>query len=304
VFRASIPYILFFIFLLVFTGTSFFARTGTRVFDVYVSRQYSDITDLGVYGTPQVYTLRGMSDLFHILKNEIKSETRVVVENILTYTVVSVEGFHRNTEEYIFKPLGISPEIPFSHTKLVQLRQFMDSSPWIESYDMDVSLFPPEVRVSVRESKPWLVADMGTQNWLVSTKGVLLDPLESLTRPSVIAETGGLPRLYLETEDQNSQSDFASTTEKLKYALKSLEFIEFSGGFPFRYETIYTLPMGALLVEPVEEDMGVRVLFKVTSLSDAEDVIQRYIHVIEDIKNRGENVEEIDLRYAGQVIVR
>jgi hypothetical protein len=251
-----------------------------------------------------IYSLEGTQIFASTILNELSQIKNEVIHNTFYYTVKGIHGLHRITPERLLSSLQIRVGERISQNKFKTLLMHLSSQPWVDEFSVTTSIFPQNIHVHVKEAVPWLVADYETTQWLVSTKGVLLDPLPSITDPSLILESGNLPRLYGLKSNGSEVSFLSSANERLRYSLKSLEYLELAGGFPFRYETIFLLPMGNLLVEPLESDMGDRVYFKVRSLQDAHYIISKYETVIDNIKSRGEKANEIDLCFNGQVIVR
>ncbi len=299
--KTAISIFLFLTFIFIFLISSFFLRTGSRVFDTFISKKYSETDSSLSY---DIFSKEGALTFYGIFKDEISRECNLIFENVSLYRLTQIEGFNRIESDSVLQNLGVSIGDTLSHGELQRLKKHLESLPWIEHFSVTSTLFPHTTLIQVREARPWLVVDMESEQWLVSTKGVLLDPLTSIKTPQLILESGQLPRLYLSNPSQRSTSQLSSINERLRYALKSLEYIDLAGGFPFTYETIHLLPMGALLVEPVEDLMGSKVFFKVTSLEEAKDAIERYTKVIYDIRGRDEKVKEIDLRFSQQVVVR
>jgi hypothetical protein len=286
-------------FIIVFTAASFFVRSGSDILEhVFSAEVKNSITSKSIYSVEGTQIIMSkIIDEFQHIRNE-------VINNTFYYTIKDIRGLNRIPVERILSSLGIRIGERISQSTFDTLLLHLSSHPWIDEFSVSTSIFPQYVHVNVKEAQPWLVADYETTQWLVSTRGVLLDPLPSISDPSLILESGNLPRLYGLKDTGSEVSFLSSANERLRYSLKSLEYVELAGGFPFTYETIFLLPMGNLLVEPLESDMGERVYFTVLSLQDAHAVISKYETVIKDIKSRGEKANEIDLRFKGQVIVR
>lgn len=319
-FRYLISCLLFLFFILFFVLSSFLLRSGSSFFQSFFEEKYKNPELF-----QNIYSKEGVEFVGDLFKEKLLSDSREITENIALYKIVSISGFQRLKAEEVLGHVNIKLNEPFSQADIRSLRAHLSGLPWIDSFSIDTSILPYQVKLEVKESKPWLVVEMDSftppsdnvavvkgstkevkekQQWLVSTKGVLLEPLANITRPELILECGSLPRMYIASSQQTDTSFLNSTNDRLKYALKSLEYIELAGGFPFTYNTIFLEKMGSLHVEPFEREMGTKVLFKVTSLQDGIEVLSRYRQVIKDIQERGEKVNEVDLRFAKQVVVR
>lgn len=306
-FKLIFSYIFLIIFLSFIVITSFLMRGGYS----YITSKKSSleiIKDRDDNNSSLVFTKNYISGVYSIFKEYFYKETQLIYYNTYAYKIKNIKGCRILNCNTLLENENISlnslDTLIISHSELEKLSKYLLSLSWIEDVVFEKTFFPHTVSISITEAKPWLVVDNGIDKWLVSKKGTILSSILNIDNPNLILETSILPRLFLEDNMDNSITNINSISDKINYVLKNLEYIDLAGGFPFEFNIINVLPMGGISLEPLDEKMGRKVFFKISSLDEARSILERYTKVINDIKSRDEIVKEIDLRFANQVIVR
>lgn len=290
---------LFILALLVLGVASFFLRCGETVMQRISSPHFQSSLPIG-----GIYTTEGISNLYELLDDEFDKLVDQLTSNTVYCQLGSIDGLSRIMSSDLLDPIGLKEGMELSREETTLLLERLDSYPWVQSYEVSTNVYPQRLSIKVKEAEPWFVAEYGGSSWLVSSKGILLDSLDTITNSKLIMEIGSLSRLYGLDKVDSEHTYLSSLNSRLKYVTRTLEFIDLAGGFPFSYDIIHLLPMGGILIEPNASDPCEKVYLKVHSLDEARDVLARYRATVEDISMRGEKAKEIDLRFASQVVVR
>ena len=196
--------------------------------------------------------------------------------------------------------LAFSPEL---------IKQGVEGLAWVDEARVSLGLFPTRVHVALQESVPWLVAELESGSWLVSSARNLIEPLAEIRDPQLIFEVSSLPRIEGlsvigdgEIESGEPDTFLTSTNSRLEYVLDSVYLLEMAEALPFPIELYKLLSDGSLRLRPhgAEADL----LLKINSLKDATRVKKRLKLVLKDLEVRDEKPRELDLRFENQVIIR
>ncbi len=185
------------------------------------------------------------------------------------------------------------------------MRQQLNKQPWVDECELDLQLFPLQLSVNIRESQPWLVAELNNHSWLVARSGKLLAAVETITDENLVFDVASLPRLVgVNIAGAENAETVSVTSNSLPYALGLLVLYEGAGGFPFQVERFTLLQDGSLQVEPVDSKSYPRALLaRAQNMAEAQMVLNNLRGVLADLNERGERAHLVDLRYGGQAVV-
>lgn len=234
------------------------------------------------------------------------SNARIVAENILRVRLVEVRGANRFSAGQWETMLGFQGARWLWEAVQPGFGARLKRSPWCERAVLHWEIYPLRLTVDVTEAEPWLVAEFGQHSWLLSRRGQLLQPLESVTDQKLIVEISELPRLSAGGDEGSpgAGGGLDAAGEKFHTALNRLKLIDEAGGFPFDVERFTMLNDGALQAEPLRSGEFPKVTFLANGKEGAFDTLRRLATVLDDLKKRGESASEVDLRFAKQAVVR
>ncbi len=262
---------------------------------------------------------RGIGEHFSAesIINALKQESDFVSEQVVASTVYTsldrIEGLKSLENSQVRDIFGIYEGMEIKPEILANLGAKIKASPWVESYSFSKQVFPQRLKINIVEAEPAFVAEYEGDSWIVSKKGVLIQPVKEIVKPSLVMTVSELPRVYGIDPKEDNKSYLSSVYDRLSYILKNLEFVDLAGGFPFKYSSLSLINGGGIELEPVElqnaEPSTVRklpkkVLFQLRSLEEAQNMLSRLKIVLEDIRLRGETPGELDLRFKDQVVLR
>lgn len=255
-------------------------------------------------GSEAIYSSKAIGLFLPIISDELDRVREQMTANTVRCQLSRIGGLSRISSTQILSPIGLIEGMELTKEQVNDLMSQLRLYPWVESFTVKREMLPQRLIVEVKEAQPWLVVEYDNRSWLVSTKGELLEPLTALENSELIKEAGMLPRLYGIEPPLDEQTYLSSINERLKYASRVLEFIDLAGGLPFSFSSIQLLPLGVLMVEPESSKPVQKVFFKVHTLDEARTMLQRLGQILNDIQSKGEEAREIDLRFAGQGVVR
>ncbi len=177
--------------------------------------------------------------------------------------------------------------------------------PWIKNVEISWKIFPLRIELKIKEFKPWVLAEFSNNiTWLVSDEGTLIIPLTSIEDKELIMQVANLPTLRGLEVKKDSLTSLKSESARLNYAIRTLKLLKKAGGIPFKIDRFTLLPQGALVIEPLDLLNKPRILVSFNSPKEAALCVKKLNVVLKDIKNRGEKLKEIDLRFKSQAIVK
>jgi cell division septal protein FtsQ len=225
-------------------------------------------------------------------------------DHLLRIKDVQVQGNSRLQTSEILRAAGLDTESWIWNTSADSVRSHLLDLPWIESAEVILQPFPARMKISLRESQPWLIAEYERRSWLVGKNGAMLQTLDTITNPDVILETTDLPRLDGLDSQVLPESYLASANARFLYAAKLIRLLQSAGTLPFSVERYTLLPNGSMKLTPARrEPPAPEVLIAAENLDDAQLALQRLDSVQADLLKRGEHARRIDLRFKNQVIV-
>lgn len=273
---------------------------------------------------------RGMNEHFSAesIFNALKQESDFVSEQVVASTVYTsldrIEGLKSLENSQVRDIFGIYEGMEIKPEILANLGAKIKASPWVESYTFSKQVFPQRLKINIVEAEPAFVAEYEGDSWIVSKKGVLIQPVREIVKPSLVMQVSELPRVYGIDPKEDNKSYLSSVYDRLSYILKNLEFVDLAGGFPFKYSSLSLINGGGIELEPVALEQAEleqvkleqraelsavrklpkKVLFQLRSLEEAQNMLSHLKTVLEDIRLRGETPEELDLRFKDQVVLR
>lgn len=157
----------------------------------------------------------------------------------------------------------------------------MTASPWITSLSVRKE-FPDTLHINVKEAEPFALLDMGSRNFIVDSKGKLLEELKD----------GSVPFLPVIIGNPFEKKDGFGEAVTLVRAIKE-------SGLMSRKNRIE-------IIAGRSQDMTVNldgVVVKIGS-GDYQDKLSRFMELEEEIRSRRIPVDYIDLRFANRVVVK
>lgn len=245
---------------------------------------------------------------FLVIKSEaqlsyVNERKDALIAHLLKYSRIYIYNNFRVSNTVILEAAGLENSPYFWTKSLSEINEKIGRLPWVEKVDTKIGVFPLRLDISIQEAQPWIVAEYQGQSWLVSSSGVLVEPLELISDANLVIETSELPRL----DGLDSQISFdtflSSANGRFLYAIKSLRFLEMAGDFPWTLERITLLSYGALSLKPVEFAEFPEVILTCSSLEEASESLSFLKIVTEDLKQRGEKIGRIDLRFKNRAVV-
>ncbi len=221
---------------------------------------------------------------------------------------IVVSGAYRSNPAEILRVSGIRKGQWAWDVSLEGVVQKVQSLPWIKSAEARFDVMPMRILLQVAEVEPWIVARLGEESWLVSDVGELVEPLSEISNPELVLESSTLPRLSglsgsPSTSGELPPTMFSSVNARFHYAIAQMKLLEMAQALDYAYEVIRLEDDGSLRVVAGDPQIA-DVLFLVRSLEEARTAARKLKLVREDLRERGEEPREIDLRFASQAIVR
>ena len=140
-------------------------------------------------------------------------------------------------------------------------------------------------------------------SWIVSSNGELIQELNNLRNVDFIEVTMELPRLS-GFDELKSDGNF-SFAASFRYTVDFLNRIEAAGGLPFAVERFELRDSRTIVAVPKASKELPKVFFAMVDSEDSlSELLVRLRLVLEDLKNRGETAQELDMRFKNQAIVR
>lgn len=241
---------------------------------------------------------------FQSWQKVFNQNARRVAANVLQYRLEGIEGAYRVPVEDIRAAAGLEQGRSVWQAMPAEIGAAVETLPWIERAAVDWALFPLRLQLSVDEAEPWLVAEFGGHSWLISRKFALIVPLHELRDSELVLEASRLPRLAGLESEQGFSSYLSSENARLLYAAKMIAFLEMGESLPFEAARYELQTDGSLLVSPADIPRLPLVRLTAHSYEDAAQAGKRLRNVLADLSSRGELVQEIDLRFADQAVVR
>lgn len=214
------------------------------------------------------------------------------LESNLRVNEVEVSGNYYTPRKQLMADAELEERPWFWQTSAAKIRARLERNPWVERAEVDRSVLTPDrLKVKVEEARPWLVGRYQGQSWLISRSGRLLLDLSAITQPELVVEASELPRLEV-------------VNEQLQVAIKSVVDLDGVGGVPFDVASYEAPGLGILVAYPVEVARHPVVRFQIASKDDARDQLARLRQTLSDLRQRDSRALEIDLRFAGQAVVK
>jgi hypothetical protein len=244
------------------------------------------------------------SDSFSI--DELSRLSEQLNVNLFYFQLDKIEGLERVNSEKLLAAVGLAEGMEIESHKRGLLLNYLSTYPWIESYSVTSEILPKRMKIFVKEAVPAFVLEKDGQTWLLSNKGLLIEPLSSLNNKELILESSSLPRLFGYDANDISQerTSLASTSLKLQTTFKTLEYFDLAGGLPFEYVTITILPYGELLFEVKNGHPTKEVILTAHDLEEARIKLSQLRGIYKDLENKNELANQIDLRFKSQGVVR
>ena len=227
----------------------------------------------------------------------------LVSANIFQYRQVDVSGLYRLSKEEVLSALDIQ-QYPWVWQRLPnQLDNALSLMGWVDQVEVKTKPFPLRLDIRIVEEEPWLVIEHQGHSWLLARSGRLIVPLASITDVDRIVEVAELPRL--EGLDSNSEvpNYLTSPNAKMRHAVKTIRWLEMVASLPFEVESYRIESDGSLSIHPVQRKKFPTVLLNINNFQAAELSLLRLNAVLDDLRERGEEADSIDLRFENQAVI-
>lgn len=175
---------------------------------------------------------------------------------------------------------------------------------WIEDTNLEIDYKKRKLDVQIREAKPWLIADFERHTWIVSKSGNFIVELNKIHDEKLVMEMSELPRLDGLRVTDSTLGVLGSENMRFDMAMNILHLIENAGGLSFPVDFFRFENDGSLEIYPREIKETKKIILKVEDKIEAKDKIEKLSAVLTDLKSREETVNEIDLRFKSNVVVR
>jgi len=245
-----------------------------------------------------------LDSLSRVLAGRMQDRFDEVHRNIFGLSAILIDGDYQISEAEIRDSVkGVVNSTVFSLTPEL-VKQRVEQLAWVDRAEVQLAVYPTRLRVEVVESTPWLVAELDSESWLVSSSRKLIEPIGELRDPDLVVELSKLPRIEGLSTIKGLEPDtfLTSSNARFDYVLDGIYLLEMAETLPFSVELYSVLSDGSLRLRPKGEYPDL--LMKIASLEDAEQLGNRLNEVLADLAKRGEEANEIDLRFSNQVIVR
>jgi cell division protein FtsQ len=227
-------------------------------------------------------------------------------ENLVYSSVFQVQhietaGLNRLIEKDLVSLVGVNPSARLFDVDLEGVKDRLLSHPWIREVQVRKT-FPDTVKIRVSERRPVVLVEEGDRRVLVDETGKVLEEVSSAGATTVsfnetFKEEGAILPILLGIEIKALQRNEHNQYLVFQQAIDLIKIIESES---------QTVP-GALIIDVrrgkgmVVERNGYRILF---GQKEFQKKWERFLSVETDMRKRKIEIEEVDLRFPGQVIVR
>lgn len=238
------------------------------------------------------------------LSNAFQNGVSELSQNILRRGAIELSGNYYLSDDAIRDQLQFEQPEWFWQSSPTEVEQRLIDLPWIRKASAHWQIYPLKLRVEVVEHEPWMVAEMASDSWLISHDGHLIVPLSQLHNPALILKASELARLDGLESQQQPQEVSSRADARFRYAIDILKLLELGGGMPFVVERYHLRQDRGLEVFPLEWQRYPRVIFGPEDFDDAQHKLSQLRVVLNDLEQRGESAELLDLRFNDQVVLR
>lgn len=205
---------------------------------------------------------------------------------------VEIAGLHYLTQQEMMVRIHMDPQELLLSLDLPDFKERLLSHPWIEEVRIR-KVYPNKLIIDVTERVPYLVLQEGSRRVLADRSGIILG--EALTMLSIEEELNLPTVLGLHLPDS-----FQSPIDDLSAFRRAVAFLEvaYQDGRP---------PDSQFVVDVGKKDETIidwKGYHLRAGVSGVEEAWNEFNWVREDIIKRKNRIQEIDLRFPGQVIVR
>lgn len=261
--------------------------------------------DLTIAESTEVTSRPRNSRFLEQIRQEATAALLNAAGNILEVSSLQIEGEYYRSDEEISTIIrtstaGKSESVGLFH---VDGLERLKEDPWFSEIKTSWSVYPLALKIHVTEREPWIVAEYAGEPWLISRNGIPLQPTRTIRSKDLAMMTSDLPRLDGIDPPPGSDSNLASPSTRLAYAIKLLRLIEGAGKLPYAAERFTLDNEGNLAVQPMNIASDPVVLIGPGDFRQISERIKELSTVAEDLRNRGEHPKRIDLRFQDQIIV-
>jgi cell division protein FtsQ len=215
---------------------------------------------------------------------------------------VEISGVHNASRAHVMEVAGADIGRNIFYVPLDERRKQLEQIPWVEEASV-MRLLPNRIAVTIRERTPVAFAQIGSRISLIDANGVVMGmPADRKTKYSFpvirgIAETEPLSsraaamkiynRLVSELGATDGENATASSTNGATNYVRQLSEVDLSD--PENVKVTANDPGGTMVVHLGKEDFLPR--------------YKLYVSHIAEWRQQFQNVQSVDLRYEGQVVV-
>lgn len=234
----------------------------------------------------------------------IRQKFELVAASVFRVSDIELSGEYRLSADEIARGRLSTANVSLFAALSDKKAKELVNNPWIENVEVRRQVFPARVELKVREVEPWLVAQIGERRWVVSKRGELVQPLDAITNQNLMVDLSELPRL--EILPGRNADNLDNSELRFKNAVGQLKLLNAAGSFPYPISEYKVHDDGVMELIPEELERYPRVLLSVENFKNAETLISQLKSTLSEIARSAAplRVSEIDLRFAGQAVVR
>lgn len=229
-----------------------------------------------------------------------KDKSVLLLQDLFTVKRIEVSGNYYLSDSDVLKIAELSAGDAIWKYSIKESEIRLARSPWIKSTHFQKKWPGAKLKLIVKEEEPWLVVELADVSWLISRSGKWICPLSSISNPKLILDISRMPRLRAGTKL------ISPLRKHFNYAIGLLKLISLAGDVPFQVESFEISNEGSLYVFP---SLGSKanfnkVIFGKSAFEHMKESLSNLRYITKDLSERGDRVDIVDLRFAGQAVIR